>query len=219
VLSAYIGLRSSHAPPEHSPIVCYELVSSLNHPRDGKTRLRSPVPCPTIDAKQAKSGWLTINRFGALISWHSVAEFYRVPPQELFANHDSTLRFTMIMRAWPPTGLLRRLIRVWIPVSVLLLLFYLLPLRSTLPSHILSNEPNLPEAPPLALANHTYRSDGLLEVNPDGPHPIYELIDNAERRWKEKLEKASKTLEEAVTEYKRRYRRRPPRGFDLWYAP
>ena len=67
-----------------------------------------------------------------------------------------------------------------------------------------------------ALEKHTYRADGLLEVNPNGPHPIFKLIRDAEVAWKNKHRRASKTLREAVAEYKRRYKRDPPRGFDHW---
>ncbi|KAF8625396.1 hypothetical protein AX15_005402 [Amanita polypyramis BW_CC] len=66
------------------------------------------------------------------------------------------------------------------------------------------------------LEKHTYRPDGLLEVNPDGPHPIFKLIRDAEAAWEAKHSRASKTLEQAVREYRRRYRRDPPRGFDHW---
>jgi hypothetical protein len=68
------------------------------------------------------------------------------------------------------------------------------------------------------LEKHTYRLDGLLEVNPNGPHPIYELIREAERKWEQKLQSASKTLVDAVHEYRRRYNRNPPKGFDIWYV-
>ncbi|KAK0215637.1 glycosyltransferase family 90 protein [Armillaria fumosa] len=64
---------------------------------------------------------------------------------------------------------------------------------------------------------HEFLSNGLLEVNPELPHPIYQLIDFSERKWKAKLQRASKTLDEAVVEYERRYRRPPPRGFDKWW--
>lgn len=70
--------------------------------------------------------------------------------------------------------------------------------------------------PFFALENHTYTNDGLLVVNPNGPHPIFELMRDAEAAWDAKLARASKTLEEAVTEYRRRYRRAPPLGFDKW---
>lgn len=66
------------------------------------------------------------------------------------------------------------------------------------------------------LEKHTYRADGLLEVNPNGPHPIFKLMRDAEVAWKDKHRRASRTLGEAVKEYKRRYKRDPPRGFDHW---
>ncbi|TFK24115.1 hypothetical protein FA15DRAFT_687615 [Coprinopsis marcescibilis] len=67
------------------------------------------------------------------------------------------------------------------------------------------------------LEKHRFRPDGLVEVNLNGPHPIYELMARAEKTWKHKLAHASKTLEDAVEEYQRRYKRTPPRGFDLWW--
>lgn len=54
---------------------------------------------------------------------------------------------------------------------------------------------------------------GMLEVNMDAPashHPIYTLIDNAKDAWQDKLARQSKTLEEAVNEYKRRNGGLPP---------
>jgi len=71
------------------------------------------------------------------------------------------------------------------------------------------------DVPPV-LKEHRYRHDGLLEVNVEGPHPIYELTARAETAWEQKLKAASKTLPEAVNEYRRRYGRAPPLGFDLW---
>jgi Ni/Co efflux regulator RcnB len=47
-------------------------------------------------------------------------------------------------------------------------------------------------------------------------HPILDLINNATKTWEDKLARQSKTLEEAVREYKRRHGRKPPRGFDDW---
>lgn len=66
------------------------------------------------------------------------------------------------------------------------------------------------------LGTHYFREDGLVEVNPLGRHPIYDLMQIAERRWKEKLARQSTTLGEAVMEYKRRYQRDPPLGFKDW---
>lgn len=90
--------------------------------------------------------------------------------------------------------------------------------------------PNIPGSPPRlwrnlpisrvfpVAASHLYRDDGLLEVNYNGTHPIPELMDRAEDIWTEKHARASRTFEEAVVEYERRYNRSPPVGFDDWYA-
>ncbi|KAE9405338.1 hypothetical protein BT96DRAFT_852950 [Gymnopus androsaceus JB14] len=80
-----------------------------------------------------------------------------------------------------------------------------------------SLENNLEEYPRTATGEHTFRPDGLVEVDLLGPHPIFELIDRAEKTWKEKKRKASSSLDEAIAEYRRRYRRSPPKGFDKWW--
>ncbi|KAK2464643.1 hypothetical protein APHAL10511_003336 [Amanita phalloides] len=64
---------------------------------------------------------------------------------------------------------------------------------------------------------HVYLSNGLLQVNPDAPNPIYELIKTNKARWADRLTRASQTLPEAIAEYMRRYGRPPPRGFDIWF--
>ena len=66
------------------------------------------------------------------------------------------------------------------------------------------------------LPKHTLNGNGLLITNPDGAHPIYELTRRAKFEWGRKHRRASKTLRQAVDEYKRRYGRLPPRGFDHW---
>ena len=63
---------------------------------------------------------------------------------------------------------------------------------------------------------HVWRSDGLLEVNPRERHPMYDLVDKSKKRWNAKVARQSKTLRDAVREYKRRYQRDPPLGFDYW---
>lgn len=67
-----------------------------------------------------------------------------------------------------------------------------------------------------ALKKHKFYSNGLLEVNPNGQHPIFDLIEQSEAAWKAKLKSASRSLHEAVIEYERRYGRKPPLGFDKW---
>lgn len=48
-------------------------------------------------------------------------------------------------------------------------------------------------------------------------HPITYLIQEAETKWNAMLGRQSRTLEEAVEEYERRYKRPPPLGFDAWW--
>jgi hypothetical protein len=67
-----------------------------------------------------------------------------------------------------------------------------------------------------SLQPHVFRSDGLLEVNPNGRHAMYDLIERAEAEWAKKLKRQSKSLDEAVSEYERRYHRAPLKGFDDW---
>jgi hypothetical protein len=66
------------------------------------------------------------------------------------------------------------------------------------------------------LAGHHFKDNGLLEVNPEGRHPIFDLISRAEKAWEEKLSRQSRTLAEAIDEYRKRYQREPPIGFDNW---
>lgn len=48
-------------------------------------------------------------------------------------------------------------------------------------------------------------------------HPIPTLMANAESSFRNLLSSQSKTLAQAVDEYKRRYKRDPPKGFDDWW--
>lgn len=48
-------------------------------------------------------------------------------------------------------------------------------------------------------------------------HPIPVLMQEAEEKFRELLGKQSKTLKQAVAEYKKRYGRDPPAGFDKWW--
>lgn len=49
-------------------------------------------------------------------------------------------------------------------------------------------------------------------------HPILTLMANARQQWDALTRRQSKTFVEAVDEYRRRYKRLPPRGFDRWYV-
>jgi hypothetical protein len=59
---------------------------------------------------------------------------------------------------------------------------------------------------------------GLLKVDMRSKvHPIYQLIRDAREAWDTKLAKQSRSLQEAVETYRRRYSRPPPKGFDRWW--
>lgn len=75
-----------------------------------------------------------------------------------------------------------------------------------------------------ATTPHQFHPNGHLLVAPlasfekaPAPHPILTLISRAEKAWDAKVAKQSRTLREAATEYRRRYKRNPPRGFDEWW--
>ena len=48
-------------------------------------------------------------------------------------------------------------------------------------------------------------------------HPIFQLVDAAAKEAEDKIKKQSKSLSEAVVEYRRRYKIPPPPNFDKWY--
>ncbi|EJT99490.1 hypothetical protein DACRYDRAFT_109594 [Dacryopinax primogenitus] len=87
------------------------------------------------------------------------------------------------------------------------------PARRDPPPH----PPSIPPRPG-SFPSHQFLPSGLMRVNPNGRHPIYDLVEFGERQWRERMDRQSSTLAEAVGEYKRRWGRRPPRGFDSWWA-
>ena len=48
-------------------------------------------------------------------------------------------------------------------------------------------------------------------------HPIEVLVEDARRRYTHMVKNQSKSLTEAIANYKKRYRREPPPGFENWY--
>jgi hypothetical protein len=74
-----------------------------------------------------------------------------------------------------------------------------------------SRQDNFPAAPP-ADPPHPR----VLGTLPE--HPIALLMDDAEAQFRAKLARQSSSLRAAVYEYRRRYGRAPPKGFDAWWA-
>jgi hypothetical protein len=72
--------------------------------------------------------------------------------------------------------------------------------------------------PPYVAEHHTLKN-GLFQPNMSAlNHPIYQLIHESRAAWDAKVQRQSRSLAEAVIEYRRRYKMEPPRGFDRWWA-
>ncbi|MCJ1417019.1 capsule-associated protein CAP1 [Xylographa parallela] len=74
-----------------------------------------------------------------------------------------------------------------------------------------SLDPRLPESQKLS------GSTNSLPPATSKSHPIHQLINSAEESLSGILNRQSKTLDEAVAEYKLRYKIPPPPNFDKWY--
>jgi hypothetical protein len=74
-------------------------------------------------------------------------------------------------------------------------------------------KPQIPAAPP---STGEEEKAGPPQIGP-GSHPIWQLIKDAEQDFESTLERQSKSLDEAVIEYRRRYGIPPPPNFDKWY--
>ncbi|KAI5465648.1 hypothetical protein BGZ63DRAFT_411169 [Mariannaea sp. PMI_226] len=75
-------------------------------------------------------------------------------------------------------------------------------------------------APFTTLDNKTVSNGGPLPKDAPGrsSHPIQYLVNDAEREFQDTRNRQSKTLKEAVAEYRRRYQMPPPPHFDKWFA-
>ncbi|KNZ61972.1 hypothetical protein VP01_1329g9 [Puccinia sorghi] len=85
------------------------------------------------------------------------------------------------------------------------------------------NSPFINHKPPLIInRDHVYLPYHYLNhtwtLNPSKhQYPILQLIHNASQAWSSKLARQSKSIPEAVIEYKKRYNRPPPTGFKEWF--
>ncbi|KAJ6119502.1 hypothetical protein N7523_003782 [Penicillium sp. IBT 18751x] len=81
-----------------------------------------------------------------------------------------------------------------------------------------SNPPARPvEIPPPEPIRHPQLHAGQASYPPEKVHPISRLIHNAQQQFDHVRTRQSKTLGEAVQEYKRRYKMHPPPHFDKWF--
>lgn len=76
----------------------------------------------------------------------------------------------------------------------------------------------LPTSPnPTGDLDAPYLSFGSLSSTSGHKHPVELLVEHARRRFTRMVESQSKSLEQAIANYKKRYNREPPPGFDEWY--
>ncbi|KAJ3715196.1 hypothetical protein C8R42DRAFT_726126 [Lentinula raphanica] len=77
---------------------------------------------------------------------------------------------------------------------------------------------------PVGVPISTFTFTSSSKVTSDHPsalsystHPITRMMKEAEERFQAKIDRQSKTLSEAIEEYKHRYGMPPPKGFDKWW--
>jgi hypothetical protein len=108
----------------------------------------------------------------------------------------------------------RRLLTLLLLVSLALLAGF--NFRDRLIARVAPNSPTGPTgpwSPPLRDQDQSIP----LPYNDSHVHPIEYLAKNAENEFSALLQRQSRTLKEAVTEYKRRYNIPPPPHFDKWF--
>jgi len=87
-------------------------------------------------------------------------------------------------------------------------------LRQPLATSVAAGPPPLPMNGFVAQPEHSLQP---LQYTETRTHPVDQLVRSAEALWTKTLGAQSKSLEAAVTEYRRRYRVNPPPHFDKWF--
>ncbi|THH19546.1 hypothetical protein EW146_g1646 [Bondarzewia mesenterica] len=78
-------------------------------------------------------------------------------------------------------------------------------------------EDNFPENAALTSPSNSVSIPNSRVMGHVPQHPISKLMEEAETKFRKLLAKQSQTIEAAVAEYKKRYHRDPPKGFDAWW--
>lgn len=71
--------------------------------------------------------------------------------------------------------------------------------------------------PPLKPLEYYHQAASQGTFPPEKPHPVARLIQNAEQQFETKRSRQSRTLADAVQEYRRRYNMHPPPHFNKWF--
>lgn len=75
-----------------------------------------------------------------------------------------------------------------------------------------------PKAPKVKSPLAPPRKDGRILIEAGQEHPIPGLMARAKLQWADLQARQSKTFKDAVTEYVKRYGKRPPAGLDHWFV-
>lgn len=102
-------------------------------------------------------------------------------------------------------------------LSIVSLIFFIFVLNSLFASSRFA-KPNLKWTAPKSFRQRLLRSSSKIKQRPPIHHPIPDLMKNAQENFATKIARQSKTLEQAVKEYRRRYEMDPPKGFDDWFS-
>ncbi|KAI1294099.1 capsular associated protein [Xylaria venustula] len=70
----------------------------------------------------------------------------------------------------------------------------------------------------LAVLDHRWAHPNYIFRSPTPKHPIHQLTQDAQVRFKQLLRKRSVSLKQAASRYRQRRGRHPPPGFDVWFA-
>ena len=107
--------------------------------------------------------------------------------------------------------------RVFALVGIALTLFFLIHVLSGPSNQLLAQTHRWTTASSSVIRSKFLRAKAKAQ-RPAIHHPIPKLMADAREQFDMKIRRQSKTLAQAVTEYERRYKRSPPKGFDEWYA-
>lgn len=122
------------------------------------------------------------------------------------------MRWSKLWAVFPALCLTLVLLKVFLPPS---------RIATTFPSgtaSLVAPEKPLPPAAPIENVNPAEPPSDPPLAAPTSAHPIESLVEAAQQQFQALKAKQSKTLAEAVSEYRRRYGISPPPLFDKWYG-
>ena len=106
---------------------------------------------------------------------------------------------------------LRRIVFLVAVICLFGLTILLLRRPDHIPSHIFEEGKSILEG------HHAHESNEPVPAPNAQSHPIHKLISTAEEEFEKLKSRQSRSLKDAVAEYRKRYKMPPPPNFDKWY--